>query len=226
MNRQELIDFVTHEKALWESGKIKAPVHLCGGNEDQLIEIFKEIKPYDYVLSSHRNSYHALLHGVEASTLMGEILGQSQLPEDSSPLCKGRARSMGFISHRHRFYSSAIVGGCVNIAVGVAWALKRSNADELRIDEMAAPPRRVWCFVGDGALDGGHFWEALQYACAYDLPIRFVIEDNNRATCTSIEDRLGTGHLSLNWPYWKGMVTIYNYEPTWPHVGSGTYIQF
>jgi len=225
LTKEDLIAFVDEEVKLWEAGKLKIPCHFSGGNEDQLIEIFKEIRPYDYVFSGHRNSYHALLHGVGADVLMDEICGIS------TALCKGRARSMGFIDHRHKFYASAIVGGCVNIAVGVAVALKRSNADELRIDEMATPPRHVWCFVGDGAVDGGHFWEALQYAEGQELPITFVIEDNDRATCTDVDSREGKKHrmrtgLLTQSAWGSKYIKHYFYEPTFPHVGTGKYIQF
>ena len=47
----------------FERGKINCPLHLCGGNEDQLIEIFKDIDEEDYVFSTHRNHYHYLLKG-------------------------------------------------------------------------------------------------------------------------------------------------------------------
>lgn len=221
LDKQQLIDFELRIKDAWEAGQIKAPVHFCGGNEDQLIEIFKEIKRDDIVYSSHRNHYHALLHGVEPSDLYNEILAMP------SSLCGGHARSMGFINHRKHFYSSAIVGGCCAIAVGTAWALKQEQDNNpLNIDEFATPPRHVWCFCGDGVVDGGHFWEAVAYAEGYKLPVTFCIEDNNRATCTGIKDRCGfavglreiiKGHPNVKWYY---------YEPTYPHVGSGKYVAF
>lgn len=223
MDKQELIDFELKVKALWEEGKIKAPVHFCGGNEDQLIEIFKEVNRADYVFSGHRNHYHCLLHGVPGDALLREILG------DPGATCGGRGRSMGFIDSSHRVYCSAIVGGCVNIAVGTAWALARQlKQDPLGVDEHAAR-RHVWCFVGDGAVDGGHFWEALQYAQGWDLPITFVVEDNDRATCTSWVARSGPkAFMGKCIAYGPGMykVRYYYYKPTYPHVGSGTYVQF
>lgn len=209
--------FVTEEAKQWEAGKIKAPCHFCGGNEEQLIDIFREIKRHDYVFSGHRNSYHALLHGVDPNDLMCEICGGEEA------YCKGRARSMGFIHHKHKFYSSAIVGGCVNIAVGVAVALKQQwTIDPLSPDEVSSQ-RRVWAFIGDGAVDGGHFWEALQYAQGWDLPLTFVIEDNDRSTCTSKKARNGLKEMII---LGADKVKHYNYTPTYPHVGTGKYIQF
>ncbi len=217
LDKQQLIDFERQVAYLWEAGEIKAPVHLSGGNEEQLIDIFKEIKRHDIVFSGHRNHYHALLHGIQPATLLDEILGKTP-----QALCKGHARSMGFIDAAHGFYSSAIVGGMCAPAVGAAWAIKDAwESDPLSIDELASM-RHVWCFVGDGALDGGHFWEALQYARAWALPITFVVEDNNRATCTAIDSRFRLGHMDPMTIY----VRYYSYTPTWPHVGTGTYVQF
>lgn len=220
MSADDLIEFEKKIADLWEAGKINAPIHLSGGNESQLIEIFKEIKKEDYVFSSHRNHYHALLHGVDDKTLMDEILGK---PEGR---CRGRARSMGFIDTSRNFYSSAIVGGCCAIAVGVAWSLKQQlDNDPLSIDENAKK-RHVWCFIGDSVLDGGHFWEALQYAEGYNLPLTFILEDNNRATCTETKYRCGLnlglreiikGHPNVRW---------YPYEATHKHVGTTKYVQF
>lgn len=226
MNKQDLIDFELKVKAAWEAGEIKAPVHFSGGNEDQLIEIFKEINTHDYVFSSHRNHYHALLHGVPHAHLYDEIYN------GPNGTCHGRAKSMGYINVSRQFYSSAIVGGCCAIAVGVAWALKREHEENaIGIDELASPPRHVWAFVGDGAVDGGHFWEALQYALNRRLPVTFVIEENDRATCSDNQARFGQSQSTRAW---MGMLAndfpkycrVYNYKPTWPHVGTGKYVQF
>ena len=58
-----------------------------------------------------------------------------------------------FMFDRERnFYVSAIIGGPVGIAVGIAWALKRKGSSQ-----------RVYCFLGDGTEDTGHFAEAVRY---------------------------------------------------------------
>ena len=59
-NREQLIAFEHRIKALWEEGELRYLLHLCGGNEDQLIEIFSRMKEGDWIFSTHRSHYHAL----------------------------------------------------------------------------------------------------------------------------------------------------------------------
>ena len=63
ITKKELIDFELDIKKVYESGKIKAPIHLSGNNESELIKIFKKIHKNDWVFSTWRNHYHALLKG-------------------------------------------------------------------------------------------------------------------------------------------------------------------
>lgn len=106
-------DLVAFEKLVadeYDSGKIKRPVHLSGGNEEQLIAIFKHVKPEDWVFSTWRWHYHALLHGIPPEKVLEKI----------------RTHGMNAEFPEHRFYSSAIVAGILPIAVGVA-AARKSN---------------------------------------------------------------------------------------------------
>jgi len=209
MTKEDLIAFEADLAEEWGKGNIKCPLHLSGGNEDQLIEIFERIGKDDYVFATHRNHYHYLLHTGNIAGLRSEVLG------DKNGICKGNGRSMAVADYVHNFFSSAIVGGMCAPAVGVGWTLKR-NGDS----------RRVWCFVGDGVLDGGHFWEALQYAEGWDLPVTFIIEHNNRSTCTSVKERLGDKRSCRDLLMFSEKVEIYDYEAVWAHVGTGEYVQF
>ena len=74
LNKNDLINFELEIKKLYENGKIKAPIHLSGNNEHQLIEIFKKIKKNDWVFSTWRNHYHALLKGIPRNWLKKEIV--------------------------------------------------------------------------------------------------------------------------------------------------------
>ena len=108
--KKKLIDFEIKIKEIYEKGQIRAPVHLSGNNEEQLIKIFKNIKTNDWVFSSWRNHYHALLKGIPEKNLLDQI-------------CKGRSMSVN--SKKHNFYSSSIVGGILPIALGVSMSLKK-----------------------------------------------------------------------------------------------------
>ena len=69
-----LKNFVEKIATHHDAGKLPFAIHLPGGNEEQLIDIFKNIKEGDYVFSTHRNWYHALLHGLPAEELERKIL--------------------------------------------------------------------------------------------------------------------------------------------------------
>ena len=107
MTREELIAFEDEMAALFNAGQIKAPLHLVGGNENALIDIFKNIRPQDHIFCSWRSHYHALLKGVPRELVKQRIL---------------EGRSIALCFKEYRMLSSAIVGGICPIATGVAWA--------------------------------------------------------------------------------------------------------
>jgi pyruvate dehydrogenase E1 component alpha subunit len=190
-----LVQFERKMADHWEAGKVRGPIHLSGGNEDELIEIFKYVKKTDWVFSTWRSHYHALLKGVPSEWLENEIL---------------EGRSITIVNQEERFYSSAIVGAIIPIATGVAMANKRDGKNDM-----------VWCFIGDMAFETGGFYEMHKYAKRYDLPIRFVVEDNGVSTNTPTEET------------WNGVkrdvpndVIWYNYKKEWPHYGTGKWVIF
>lgn len=185
---QELIDFENKIGDLYMDNKLPFLFHLSGGNEKKLIEIFKDIKEGDYVISNHRSHYHALLHGLPPEEIEDKILN---------------GRSMFIYDRERNFFCSAIIGGTPAIAAGIAWALKRKGSD-----------KKVWCFIGDGTEDNGHTYEAIRYVDGFDLPCTFVIENNNRSVETSNEERWGkTADYMWNSP----SVIKYYYTCTYPH---------
>jgi len=188
-----LIGFVNKMAEHHDAGRLPFAIHLPGGNEEQLIDIFSNIDENDYVLSTHRNWYHALLHGLEPDEVENKILN---------------ARSMFMFDRKKNFYVSAIIGGTPGIAVGIAWALKRKNSKQ-----------KVWCFIGDGIEDTGHFAEAVRYVDGFDLPCVFVIEDDGMAVETSKKHRWGTDK-DLDWP---PCVIRYHYSKTRPHIRTGNF---
>ncbi len=155
---QKLKDFENNVKKIYESGKIKAPIHLSGGNEVDLIRIFRKIKRNDWVISSWRNHYHALLHGVPEKTVLKEIV---------------KGKSMGLNFKKYKFLSSSIVGGGLPIGLGIALGIKRKKLKD-----------KVFIFVGDMTYETGVFHECYKYALNFKLPIKFIVEDNNLSTNT------------------------------------------
>ena len=156
--RQQLIDFEIEIKELYESGKIRAPIHLSGNNEEELINIFKKIKRNDWVISTWRSHYHALLHGIPKNWLKKRIL---------------QGRSMGINSNKYKFYSSSIVGGGLSIGTGLGLAIKKKKMKS-----------NVWIFIGDITFESGQFDECYKFVKNYKLPVKFVVEDNGLSTNT------------------------------------------
>lgn len=193
--KKELIEFENEIIAKWENAEITAPIHFSGGNEYALIDIFKEIKRGDWILGTHRAHYQYLLAGGKAEELKKII-------------CEGN--SMHIFDKKINFMTSAIVAGVAGIATGLSLSLKKKSSKN-----------KVWCFMGDGAEDEGHFYEAVRYADGWDLPCTFIIEDNNRSVDTQKYERYGSSEIK-----WPKCVKRYYYNATYPHVGTTKWVDF
>lgn len=197
MDKESLIQFEKDVIEAFESGIIHAPIHLSGGNEQQLIDIFKGIARTDWVFSTHRSHYHALLHGIPCEELMRQILD-------------GHSMNLNFPAHQ--FYTSAIVGGIIPMALGVAAGIKMNGGKE-----------RAWCFIGDMAATTGAFHDAYTFAIGHDLPITFVIEDNGLSTDTPTKETWGKHAPIIN----TGLkIWRYHYRRQYPHCNTGRMVQF
>jgi pyruvate dehydrogenase E1 component alpha subunit len=217
--KEQLIAFEWAVKTLWDNGDLPYLIHLCGGNEEQLIEIFKEVQPGDWVFSTHRNHYHALLSGMAPDALLEKIKrGDSMFVFGKQSVCYRGCENKNYwfdeagnLEMPVNFLSSSVLAGTCAIAAGVAWAMK----EEGRMKN-AEVKNHVWCFLGDGAEDEGHFYEAVRFVNGRQLPCTFIIEDNNRSVDTDKAARhpIPPGELG-------GCVKRYHYTPTYPHAGSG-----
>lgn len=190
---ESLIAFEDRIKAHFADGSLPFLVHLSGGNEAELLEIFARVNvEQDWVFSGHRSHYHALLKGIPRHQVEAAIL---------------RGDSMFIFDRKRRFYTSSILAGTCCIACGVALEIQERGGSEA-----------VWVFLGDGAEDNGHFYEAVRFADSRQLPIHFVIEDNDRQVDTDFKTRWGTeNRFQWNSP----RVLRYHYKPTYPHGGAG-----
>jgi len=224
--KEELIDFEKEVISEFKKGETYGPVHLSGGNEEQLIEIFKNIKDNDWVFSTHRSHYHALLKSGNRKWLMKEIIKN--------------ANSSHINSKKYKIFTSAIVGGIIPIVLGTAMGIKMklcalSNKSKKRLPESISAMGykraednipHVWCFVGDMASEMGCFSEAVKYALGEELPITFIVEDNGlgcntptrevwkKSCCLALEN--------LNHP----KVIYYKYKRLHNHYGIGEWVTF
>jgi len=209
LNKQELIDFETEIASLYENGKIKAPVHLRDGNEQKLIDIFTDLKisKEDYVYSTWASHLHALLKGIDPKKMRQDIL-------------EGRSITLHY--PEDNFYSSAIVGGICPIATGTAMALKWQGK-----------PDRVFCFIGDMAFRTGTCHESLIYSISQDLPITFIVEDNKKSVGTPTEESWGSVSTHELYEFYKKTsasssvdIVYYEYTMSYPHSGTGVFVEF
>lgn len=199
MPSEDLIAFEEDIANEFNNAKIRAPIHLYYGNESQMINIFKNVQPEDWVLCSWRSHYQCLLKGVPAAEVKAEIMA-------------GRSISLNF--PEHRIVSSAIVTGVIPIAVGIAMGVKRQGGAE-----------KVWCFMGEMTAETGVAHECIKYSRNHQLPIHFVVEDNGKSVCTDTREAWAQPVLSFENSA-DPMITYYQYETKYPHAGAGERVQF
>ena len=199
MDKEDLIKFEEEIAELFNGANISAPVHLYYGNEDQIIDVFKKVRPQDWVFCSWRSHYQCLLKGVPTEEIKNEILA-------------GRSISLCFPDYQ--IYSSALVGGSLPVAVGTAIAIKRKDEDS-----------KVYCFMGDMTSETGIAHECIKYSRNHQLPIHFIIEDNSKSVCTDTRETWNSNKLSYE-SVSDPMITYYRYDTKYPHAGAGTRVQF
>jgi TPP-dependent pyruvate/acetoin dehydrogenase alpha subunit len=162
------------EKRLQEHmHEITVPVHLSLGHEQVAVEIAEHFRKGDWWFSTHRNHHHYIAAGGSEQKLWDEIMGLE------SGVNGGFSGSQAISDPSINFHSSAIVGGLVGVAVGTAYAIKGSGS-------------MVVCSTGDAGTEAGVFWESLNFAALYELPIAFIVENNGMSVDSPIRDRQAT----------------------------------
>lgn len=206
MNKQDLINFESDIAALFNAAKIKAPIHLYANNEENIMRVFEKIDTKkDWVCCTWRNHYQALLKGVPPELLKQKII---------------EGKSMIMNLPEYKFICSSIVGGIPSIAAGLALASKLKNSSE-----------HVWCWTGDMSAETGAWSEAYRYAVAQNLPITFIVEDNELSVMTPTHEVWGSHKWYLpvqNLSHYESPHLIYyKYKnEKYPHAGAGIRVQF
>ena len=147
-------------------GEVVCPIHLYVGQEAIAAGVCAALETEDYVVSTHRSHGHFLAKGGSVQALFAEVLGRR------TGASFGYGGSMHLTAPEVGFLgSSAIVAGSIPIAVGAALAARQRRQ-----------PRVSVAFFGDGATDEGVFYESVNLAVLYRLPVLFVCENNGFST--------------------------------------------
>lgn len=158
---------------MYYRGKMFGFVHLYNGQEAVSTGVIKAMRPdEDYVCSTYRDHVHALSAGVPAQEVMAELFGKA------TGCSKGRGGSMHLFSAKHRLLGGyAFVAEGIPVATGAAFQTRyrRDALGDEQADQVTA------CFIGDGATNNGQFFECLNMAVLWKLPILYVVENNKWA---------------------------------------------
>lgn len=155
---------------LYTQEKIRGFLHVCIGEEAVAAGVMCHLSADDAVVSTYREHGHALLKNLAMNSIMAEMYGKQ------AGCSRGRGGSMHLFDAKQRFFGgNAIVAGGLPTAVGLALA-----------DKMQGRQRATVCFFGDGAAAEGAFYESLNLAALWQLPVLFVCENNHYAMGTPI----------------------------------------
>lgn len=157
---------------MYYRGKMFGFVHLYNGQEAVSTGIIKALEEKDYVCSTYRDHVHALSKGVPSKMIMAELFGKE------TGCSRGRGGSMHIFSAKHNFLGGfAFIGEGIPVAIGSSF--QSVYRKQVLRDEN--PLNVTVCFFGDGTSNNGQFFECLNMAVLWKLPIIFVIENNQWA---------------------------------------------
>jgi TPP-dependent pyruvate/acetoin dehydrogenase alpha subunit len=161
-------------------GNIRGYLHPYLGQEGIAVGSIAAIGPDDYIVSTHRGHGHAIAKGHDPKRMMAELFGKE------TGYCHGRGGSMHVASRSIRnLGANGVVAGGLGIGTGAALAIKQRGGSEV-----------VLAFCSDGSAANGMWHESINLAAIWDLPVIFVLENNQYAVSTPIRDSARVEHLS------------------------------
>ena len=179
----------------YQQGHIGGFLHLYIGQEAVAVGAVSVMSSDDHVITAYRDHGHALAVGMDMDECMAELFGKK------TGCSKGKGGSMHFFAPDKNFWGGhGIVGGQTPLGLGIAYALKYNEKKGACL-----------CFMGDGATNQGPFYESLNLASLWNLPVVFVIENNGYSMGTS-ESRHSAGEplakrgdpFDVNWSVHQG----------------------
>src|SRR3954447_8484408 len=165
---------------MYAKAKIGGFLHLCIGEEATIVGATQALEETDYLMSTYREHGQALARGMPAQEVMAELFGKA------TGCSKGRGGSMHLFDWERRFLGGyGIVGGSLPLSAGVALAADYSETEDA-----------VLSMMGDGATNQGTFGETMNFAALWDLPVVFLVINNQFGMGTALERHSAVTDLS------------------------------
>ncbi len=155
----------------YSAGKIGGFLHLYIGQESVAVASVSLMGGNDHVITAYRDHGHALAVGMNMNECMAELFGKA------TGCSKGKGGSMHFFAPDKNYWGGhGIVGGQTPLGLGLAYGIKYKGLTGAAL-----------CFMGDGSVNQGCWYESLNLASLWDLPVIYVIENNQYSMGTSLE---------------------------------------
>ena len=166
----------------YDEQKMRCPTHLSVGQEAVSAAFSKIALKSDFAVSTHRCHAHYLAKGGSLKKMLAEIYGKK------TGCSGGKGGSMHLIDLNCKFMgSSAIVGNSIPIGVGLALSAKIKKTKQIS-----------YVFLGDGAIEEGVFYEALNFSIIKKLPVIFICENNLYSVYSPLSVRQPKGRKISN----------------------------
>jgi len=154
----------------YQNGKMGGFLHLYIGQESVAVGTCSLMGPNDHVITAYRDHGHALAVGMNMNECMAELFGKA------TGCSKGKGGSMHFFAPDKNYWGGhGIVGGQTPLGLGLAYGVKYKGLTG-----------SAMCFMGDGAVNQGCFYESLNMASLWNLPVIYIIENNGYSMGTSL----------------------------------------
>jgi pyruvate dehydrogenase E1 component alpha subunit len=165
---------------LYGMGQISGFCHLYIGQEAVITGISYVMEKGDHTITSYRDHGHILLAGIDPKYVLAELTGKA------TGCSKGKGGSMHMFDPENNFHGGhGIVGAQVPLGTGIAFAEKYKGTKNI-----------CYVFFGDGAAQQGQVFEAFNMAKLWNLPVIYVIENNQYSMGTSLARSSGNTNLS------------------------------
>jgi pyruvate dehydrogenase E1 component alpha subunit len=156
---------------MYAKNKVGGFLHLAIGEEATIVGAVRAMRDEDYLISTYRSHGHALARGTDPKLVMAELFGKA------TGVSGGRGGSMHMFDADKRFMGGyGIVGGNLPLAAGIALSSDYRETEEVTV-----------CVFGDGAANQGTFGETLNIAALWNLPVVFMVTNNQFGMGTALE---------------------------------------